>query len=800
MNKTFARVVALLLSFCLLQESCTAAMGSARSNSEFLRNFGLRQARSLQSPFTAQALAPSVPSFHPHNKMAPEIAEETAELIRPSASTASPGDLPANPTDRYTLMTDEGNRAPEGLGFQQGVRENFLEEPWRFLLENTPGTFLGKSPHRETNNFWRKKFIRLVRRNRTARILDLGTGHGGLLTAAQVSGKKRNADFALEGLDIAPRPDGFPEYASYHQGSMDHMSVMGGSVDLAVSMFGFGYSDPDKSLRELARVLKPGAEAVFIVHDPESEYTDRSARKLAQIDVLENIGILDFALEYFSRRREEPFYRFAEQPLEALRMAILDRREKGLAIGELTRAWEQIQVALERLDDHQRIEAWRLIAEEKTWFQGQRYLWREQMQHAEYFRAENLPEMARLAKEYGLTLIKSEPFYEGKRHIGLEIGFTKSDAPKTYTVEPSHRSAGARWPILAPFYVWLAFVGPADKENWWLRNLRYWIGKAFAPMAVESSPLSYATYGLIWLLSLFVPLSTFTVGVLVTGVQSIQYLMHAVTRETWRQWIRPKPNFIAGWRALDFGELKQWKRFWVFASRSMLWLIVYYHWHPAGWYALLAYGLLVNLPHLVVDASGRKTTWFMDLHARIALDAYRDQARRLHLESVEGPWKIPALLEGIGFRPNFLETLSRIDAVSWDSAVNYNSYSMEDVIAIATTPFADEILNEIATPKLEFLAWGYLQLAWEQLSRFAIGDVKDLALAKRAYVAASYLNYGRWRSPVESLLTREMRLWEAASAIVNQPPAANATSRLKKLLAWIARRWPEPQFKTRTQD
>ena len=76
------------------------------------------------------------------------------------------------------------------------------------------------------------------------------------------------------------------------------------SVDVVASVFGIEYSDLDRSLAEVQRVLKPGGRVLALLHHDGSVVTSMSRRALSEYDEADLRSLLD-ALRTISTARDE---------------------------------------------------------------------------------------------------------------------------------------------------------------------------------------------------------------------------------------------------------------------------------------------------------------------------------------------------------------------------------------------------------------------------------------------------------------------------------------------------------------
>ncbi|WP_127346695.1 class I SAM-dependent methyltransferase [Pseudidiomarina mangrovi] len=168
----------------------------------------------------------------------------------------------------------------------------------------------------ELKQFWEHQFASAPA---TAKIIDIGTGNGALAILAYDYGRANQRHFSVEGLDKAvinpaKQFEQQPTIAKKLKAITFHSAVAAEelpfadqSVDLAVSQFGFEYSDRKESMRALAKALKPGAKAIFVSHHSNSELTKNSQHA---------VEVLRYCLEV------SPLFQQADMYFDLARQAI----------------------------------------------------------------------------------------------------------------------------------------------------------------------------------------------------------------------------------------------------------------------------------------------------------------------------------------------------------------------------------------------------------------------------------------------------------------------------------------------
>jgi len=100
-----------------------------------------------------------------------------------------------------------------------------------------------------------------------AKVLEIGTGAGGLAEAL----KKKNRKMDLHGIDIHLPENRTKLTDNYAQATGEKLPFKDGSFDAAYSTFTLEYTNMEETVKELWRVLKPGAKVALILHRKNSD-------------------------------------------------------------------------------------------------------------------------------------------------------------------------------------------------------------------------------------------------------------------------------------------------------------------------------------------------------------------------------------------------------------------------------------------------------------------------------------------------------------------------------------------------
>ena len=138
-------------------------------------------------------------------------------------------------------------------------------------------------------------------------VIDLACGNGALVWLANDILNKNDARTKITGIDAAAidpfvslnkDKNEFPMVNFIDNTAIEELPFNDNSVDVATSQYGLEYSDLQRSIPELGRVLKPTAKMGFILHNDQSSIVKGSTRYLDHHKmILNDIRIHDLFLE-----------------------------------------------------------------------------------------------------------------------------------------------------------------------------------------------------------------------------------------------------------------------------------------------------------------------------------------------------------------------------------------------------------------------------------------------------------------------------------------------------------------------
>lgn len=146
--------------------------------------------------------------------------------------------------------------------------------------------------------FWHDVFARL---KPGEHVLDIATGNGALPHLLLQC--RPRADVTCDAVDVASidpawirdLPPSQRQSLRFHPGvAAEHLPFGNGVFDLIVSQYGLEYSDLQRSVPELRRVLAPAGRIAMILHHSHSRPVQLARDEIAHIDwLLSHEGLLD---------------------------------------------------------------------------------------------------------------------------------------------------------------------------------------------------------------------------------------------------------------------------------------------------------------------------------------------------------------------------------------------------------------------------------------------------------------------------------------------------------------------------
>ena len=140
-------------------------------------------------------------------------------------------------------------------------------------------------------------------------VLEVGCGNCSLLPVLAKSGKAdRYIGVDLASVDISgvarkELAGSAIDVVVHAETPAEKIPEADASVDIVVSVFGVEYSDLDRSLAEIERVLKPGGRLLALLHHGESMVTSMSRRAVSEY-VEDDVDAVIGSLRTISKARD----------------------------------------------------------------------------------------------------------------------------------------------------------------------------------------------------------------------------------------------------------------------------------------------------------------------------------------------------------------------------------------------------------------------------------------------------------------------------------------------------------------
>lgn len=160
-----------------------------------------------------------------------------------------------------------------------------------------------------------------------ARILDVATGNGILLSYAASAAARDGKRFALTGVDLADIDP--PRYVSSLSPGLREAVFIGGvaaeslpfeadAFDAVISQYGLEYAALERALGEVARVLCAGGTLTWLAHSEDSEVVRQNSDHGEQVDLLlAPRGPLEAMGRFVAKARRRKDLAYAAQRLNA---------------------------------------------------------------------------------------------------------------------------------------------------------------------------------------------------------------------------------------------------------------------------------------------------------------------------------------------------------------------------------------------------------------------------------------------------------------------------------------------------
>jgi len=189
---------------------------------------------------------------------------------------------------------------------------------------------------------WRKRAIRRLRKDRPSRILDVATGTADLAILAATLNPKEivGVDIAEQMLQIGRekvQKKGLQDLIRLEAGDAEQLPFSDNEFDAALVAFGVrNFADLDLGLREISRVLRPGAPIIVLEFSRPRHFPIKQLYKFYGSFILPNVGRLisgdDAAYTYLPESIEQ--FPDGKDFLDALsRSAFIDTAQERLTFG-----------------------------------------------------------------------------------------------------------------------------------------------------------------------------------------------------------------------------------------------------------------------------------------------------------------------------------------------------------------------------------------------------------------------------------------------------------------------------------
>lgn len=192
----------------------------------------------------------------------------------------------------------------------KGAAPHSLPEDWAsYWRKDWITSFAEQFPNNydgTIREFWRTQLTGDIRD-----IVDIACGNGALTWIADELLNRPTGRVRITGIDFAA----IDPFAALHRTREDYpcVSFIGetaaeslpfadASIDFVISQYGIEYTDIDRSIPEVLRVLRPSGRMAFIMHDAASSVVRDATMHLDAFEAVEGLRIHEFALELVELR------------------------------------------------------------------------------------------------------------------------------------------------------------------------------------------------------------------------------------------------------------------------------------------------------------------------------------------------------------------------------------------------------------------------------------------------------------------------------------------------------------------
>jgi ubiquinone/menaquinone biosynthesis C-methylase UbiE len=170
-------------------------------------------------------------------------------------------------------------------------KNNKVSEHWsRFWRQGYITSFaaeLSKNYTGTLRTYWEHAIDDLASISGPLCAADLGTGNGAIARILLETASGKGIDLKVHGIDSAKTHAQPVAGFSLHQhATMEQLPLADKSVDLVVSQFGFEYSDTEKTLQDITRVMRSNGLLRLICHSDDSEIVRRSVTQIDHYRVI----------------------------------------------------------------------------------------------------------------------------------------------------------------------------------------------------------------------------------------------------------------------------------------------------------------------------------------------------------------------------------------------------------------------------------------------------------------------------------------------------------------------------------